>query len=46
MGTAAREWVLEHYMDRLVLGRTVDYYKSLLEPATEEMTDQEATAVV
>lgn len=32
MGKAARDWVLEHYEDRRVLGLTHTYYKSLLEP--------------
>lgn len=31
MGRAARSWVLEHYVNGQVLGRTADYYKSLLE---------------
>jgi len=32
MGKAARAWVLKHYVDERVLGLTVAYYKSLLEP--------------
>lgn len=32
MGRAARAWVLEHYANGHVLGMTVEYYKSLLEP--------------
>jgi len=35
MGDAARAWVLEHYVNRLVLGLTVNYYKNLLEPGCE-----------
>jgi len=31
MGRAARAWVLEHYVNGRVLGRTVRYYKSLLD---------------
>ena len=31
MGEAARAWVIEHYVNRHVLGLTVTYYKSLLE---------------
>jgi glycosyltransferase involved in cell wall biosynthesis len=31
MGLAARAWVLDHYINGQVLGRTVGYYKSLLE---------------
>ncbi len=31
MGLAARAWVLEHYVNGQVLGRTAHYYKSLLE---------------
>jgi glycosyltransferase involved in cell wall biosynthesis len=31
MGEAARAWVLDHYVNGQVLGRTVLYYKSLLE---------------
>ncbi|HEV2484294.1 MAG TPA: glycosyltransferase family 4 protein [Terracidiphilus sp.] len=30
MGYAARAWVLEHFIDERVLGRTAAYYKSLL----------------
>jgi glycosyltransferase involved in cell wall biosynthesis len=30
MGHAARAWVLEHFIDEQVLGRTAAYYKSLL----------------
>jgi glycosyltransferase involved in cell wall biosynthesis len=35
MGVAARTWILERFQDRHVLGLTLDYYKSLLEPAAE-----------
>jgi glycosyltransferase involved in cell wall biosynthesis len=31
MGTAARAWVIEHYVNGRVLGLTVGYYQSLLE---------------
>jgi glycosyltransferase involved in cell wall biosynthesis len=31
MGAAARAWVLNHYVNGQVLGRTVGYYKSLLQ---------------
>ena len=31
MGVAARAWVLDHYVNEHVLGRTVRYYKRLLE---------------
>jgi len=31
MGEAARAWVLDHYVNGRVLGRTVRYYKSLLD---------------
>jgi glycosyltransferase involved in cell wall biosynthesis len=31
MGTAARAWVLDHYVNGRVLGLTVDYYQSLLD---------------
>jgi len=31
MGLAARAWVLDHYVNGHVLGRTVRYYKSLLD---------------
>ena len=31
MGVAARAWVLDHYVNGQVLGRTVGYYKNLLE---------------
>lgn len=31
MGLAARAWVLDHYVNGRVLGRTVRYYKSLLD---------------
>ncbi|MGC9157403.1 MAG: glycosyltransferase family 4 protein [Terracidiphilus sp.] len=31
MGRAARTWVLDHYVNREVLGRTVRYYESLLQ---------------
>jgi len=31
MGLAARAWVLDHYADGRVLGRTVRFYKSLLD---------------
>jgi len=31
MGEAARSWVLQHYVNELVLRRTVRYYKSLLD---------------
>jgi glycosyltransferase involved in cell wall biosynthesis len=31
MGEAARAWVLEHYVNGRVLGRTVRYYQSLLD---------------
>lgn len=31
MGLAARDWVLKHYVNDQVLGRTTHYYKSLLE---------------
>jgi glycosyltransferase involved in cell wall biosynthesis len=31
MGEAARAWVLEHFVDEMVLGRTQAYYTSLLE---------------
>jgi glycosyltransferase involved in cell wall biosynthesis len=34
MGKAARAWVLNHYSHEDVLGRTVHYYKSLLEQKT------------
>jgi glycosyltransferase involved in cell wall biosynthesis len=30
MGHAARAWILEHFIDERVLGRTAAYYKSLL----------------
>jgi hypothetical protein len=30
MGQAARAWVLDHYVNEHVLGRTVRYYESLL----------------
>jgi glycosyltransferase involved in cell wall biosynthesis len=30
MGKAARTWVLDQYVNGQVLGRTVDYYKSLM----------------
>jgi glycosyltransferase involved in cell wall biosynthesis len=32
MGQAARAWILEHYVESRVVGMTVDYYKSLLDP--------------
>ena len=35
MGRAARAWVLEHFVNRRVLGMTVAYYKSLLKPRAE-----------
>ncbi|MGH9604927.1 MAG: glycosyltransferase family 4 protein [Terracidiphilus sp.] len=40
MGRAARAWVLEHYVNGYVLGLTVAYYKSLLNPpaATKQPT--------
>jgi hypothetical protein len=31
MGTAARAWVIEHYVNGRVLGLTLRYYQSLLE---------------
>jgi glycosyltransferase involved in cell wall biosynthesis len=31
MGLAARAWVLEHFVDEQVLGRTAAFYRSLLE---------------
>lgn len=31
MGWAARAWVLEHFVNEQVLGRTVEYYMSLIE---------------
>jgi len=31
MGLAARAWILEHFVDEQVLGRTAAFYKSLLE---------------
>ncbi len=31
MGWAARAWVLEHYVDEHVLGRTAEYYRSLID---------------
>jgi hypothetical protein len=30
MGQAARAWVLDHYVNGQVLGRTVRFYKSLM----------------
>jgi glycosyltransferase involved in cell wall biosynthesis len=33
MGQAGRAWVLEHFVDRRVLGLAAAYYKMLLEPA-------------
>jgi glycosyltransferase involved in cell wall biosynthesis len=33
MGEAGRAWVLEHFVDRRVLGLAAAYYKLLLEPA-------------
>ena len=30
MGRAARAWVLDHYVNGQVLGRTVSFYKSLM----------------
>jgi glycosyltransferase involved in cell wall biosynthesis len=35
MGDAARAWVQEHYSDRDVLGRTAEFYKSLLADGRE-----------
>jgi hypothetical protein len=31
MGLAARAWVLEHFVDKRVLGRTAAFYRALLE---------------
>jgi glycosyltransferase involved in cell wall biosynthesis len=31
MGLAARAWILEHFVDERVLGRTTDFYRTLLE---------------
>ncbi len=37
MGQAARAWVLEHYVDKHVLGLAAAFYKSLLEPVAQEI---------
>jgi len=34
MGRAARAWILDHYVNGNVLGRTVSYYQSLLDRST------------
>ena len=40
MGRAAREWVIERFVNGHVLGLTVGYYKSLLEaPEAEDVSD-------
>jgi hypothetical protein len=40
MGRAAREWVIERFVNGHVLGLTVGYYKSLLEaPEAEDLSD-------
>jgi glycosyltransferase involved in cell wall biosynthesis len=36
IGEAAREWILEHFVDRRVLGLAVTYYMSLIEQATAQ----------
>ncbi len=36
MGLAARAWVLDHYVNEHVLGRTAQYYKSLLDRSLPE----------
>jgi glycosyltransferase involved in cell wall biosynthesis len=41
MGHAARAWVLEHFIDEQVLGRTANYYKSLLPLPASGETSQE-----
>jgi glycosyltransferase involved in cell wall biosynthesis len=36
MGTAARQWVLEHYTNERVLGLVTSYYKSMLEESKRQ----------
>jgi len=38
MGLAARAWVLDHYVDAHVLGRTAHYYMGLLNPNLAKTT--------
>lgn len=44
MGEAGRAWVLEHFVDRRVLGLAAAYYKSLLEPAVAQAKLRSANA--
>jgi glycosyltransferase involved in cell wall biosynthesis len=44
MGEAARAWVLEHYVNGRVLGRTVRYYQSLLDRNLSGGTTSRPTA--
>jgi glycosyltransferase involved in cell wall biosynthesis len=46
MGQAGRAWVLEHFVDRRVLGLATAYYKMLLEsaPAHAELDPAKAWA--
>jgi glycosyltransferase involved in cell wall biosynthesis len=44
MGAAARAWVVEHYVNKHVMGLTVAYYKSLLEINRPGVSSQEAAS--
>ena len=46
MGRAARAWVLEHYANGYVLGLTVAYYKSLLNPVVGERAKAQVSRIV
>ncbi len=45
MGQAARAWVVEHFIDRRVLGLATAFYKSRPEPAAERNQAGRATAL-